>query len=51
MRRDAFTLIELLIVLGILVGIVGVAMLLLSFWFQRPIPDAESKSAATATDS
>ena len=31
--------------------VVGVAMLLLSFWFQRPIPDAESKSAATATDS
>lgn len=30
MRRDAFTLIELLIVVGILVGIVGVAMLSLT---------------------
>ncbi|MCA9281592.1 MAG: prepilin-type N-terminal cleavage/methylation domain-containing protein [Phycisphaeraceae bacterium] len=47
MRRDAFTLIELLIVLGILVGIVGVAMLSLAD-FRR---EAEFRAVADRMES
>jgi len=47
MRRDAFTLIELLIVIGILVGIVGVALLSLTD-FRR---EAEFRAVADRMES